>query len=151
VVIQMRSRLGYLLGLAGTVAVVVYFVAGNERLQRFTSLEDTEYVVDRIGGSVNLGLIDLVFDYPVGAGLGSAFGTSIPSFLQPLAPTPIGVESERGRIALEQSLVGAGLWLGFVGWFFTRRRPSIAPAWALTVRLMWLYILMSWATALIGC
>jgi hypothetical protein len=148
---HLRSRIGYLVGLAAAAALVAYFVAGNERLQRFTTLEDTEYVAGRIGGSVNMSVIDLALDYPLGAGLGSAFGTSIPSFLQDLACEQIGVENEFGRIALEQGLVGAALWLTFIGWALTRRYAAPAPAWSLTLLLTWFYVAMSWATGLFGC
>ena len=61
--------------------VVAYVVAGNARLQRFTTLGDTEYVSARIGGSVNQGVLELIGQYPLGNGLAGG-GTSVPYFLR---------------------------------------------------------------------
>jgi hypothetical protein len=146
-----RIRLRYLIPAIIMTCVVGYFVAGNERLQRVATLAaDPEDVLDRVGGSVNVGVLDLFLDYPMGAGLGSAFGTSIPSFLADVAPTPIGAENEYARIGVEQGVCGLILWLLFLGWFVTRRRVPVSPEWTLGCKLMFAYVVLVWATSCIG-
>jgi hypothetical protein len=145
-----RLPLRVLVGLAVLGSVVGYVVADNERLQRFTTLTDTEVVTARVSSSVNANLIDLLVDYPLGAGLGSAAGTSIPYFLQDLVGTQIGLENEYSRIAIEQSPIGLLIWLGFIVWVVTRRRPPFSPNWVLGVNIMRAFVLASWATAFIG-
>jgi hypothetical protein len=150
-VYQLKSRLHYvlLIGLLG--AGVAYVVAGHERLQRFTSLEDSEAVTGRLHDSANVGLVDLVMEYPMGAGLGSAFGTSIPSFLQQVAPDePIGAENEYVRIGIEQGVVGLALWIGFLGWFFNRTVLRIAMNVGLLYSLTAFFVLISWGLAWLG-
>jgi hypothetical protein len=150
-VYQLRSQLGYILLFALLGAGVGYVVAGNERLQRFTSLQDSEAVVERMHGSANLSILELLSEYPMGGGLGSAFGTSVPSFLQHLAPQdPIGAENEYARIGTEQGVVGLCLWIAFLIWFFARtafyRGPGIGHHYSLTL----LYLLMTWGFAWLG-
>jgi hypothetical protein len=147
---QLKSRLRYLALLAVLAAVVAHVVSGSERLQRFTTLEDTDAVSERIITSANVGLADLLLEHPLGTGLGSAWGTSIPSFLQHLAPPPYGAENEYVRIALEQGLVGTCLWLLFLLWFFTRGSGQVPAADGLTCRLARFYVLLSWGLACIG-
>ncbi len=148
---QLKSRLGYILLFALLGAGVGYVVAGNERLQRFTSLDDSEYVTWRIGGSANIGILDLLREYPMGGGLGSAFGTSIPSFLQHLAPNdPIGAENEYSRIGTEQGVVGLGLWLAFLSWFFARTALYRGPGIGLRYSATLFYLLMTWGLAWLG-
>ncbi len=129
---------------------VAYVVSGEERLQRFVSLQDTDYVMTRIEGSVNLGFADLVVTYPLGNGMGAG-GTSIPYFLQHLVHDPVGLENEYSRILLEQGLPGLLCWLAFIIWF-VRRRPTLQDddPWALGRLLLWVMGLISFATALIG-
>jgi hypothetical protein len=148
---QFRNRFHYLIPGLVLAAIVGYFVAGSERLQRFTSLGDTHLVTDRFQGSVNLWTLELLFSYPLGAGLGSAFGTSIPSYLQHLAPEQIGAENEYARIGVEQGLVGLFLWLAFLFWFFGRRPRAPVPSWELGGNLMYGCTLLTWGTGLIGC
>jgi hypothetical protein len=150
-VYQLRLQVHYVLLIVLLGAGVGYLVVGNERLQRFTSLRDSEAVTERLYSSANLGLIDLVTEYPMGAGLGSAFGTSIPSFLQRFAPDePIGAENEYVRIGIEQGIVGLGLWIAFLGWFFTRTVLRSAPSVGLSYPLTVFSVLISWGLAWLG-
>jgi hypothetical protein len=147
-----RTRLGYLAPALLVGVIVAYLVQGNERLQRFASLQDANLVTERIQGSANLSVVELVLSHPMGTGLGSAFGTSIPSFLQHLmTQEQIGAENELARIGLEQSLIGVVLWVGFILWLLTRPRVGWPGGWAVAERLTWLFVLISWATALLGC
>jgi hypothetical protein len=130
--------------------IVGYFVEGSERLQRFMTLADTDYVVDRVGGSLNMGFFDMLLAYPMGAGLGSGVGTSVPFFLRDLAGTPIGLENEYGRIAVEQSPIGLFIWLGFIAWTVTRKWTPVAPEWVVTTRISRIFVTVMWATAFIG-
>jgi hypothetical protein len=148
---QLRSRPGYILLFALLAAGVGYVVAGNERLQRFTSLEDSEYVAGRMQASANLSVLELLAQYPMGAGLGSAFGTSIPSFLQHLAPEKnIGAENEYSRIGIEQGVIGLSLWLAFLSWFFARAALYRGPGIGLHYSLTLFYLLMTWGFAWLG-
>jgi hypothetical protein len=149
-VYQLKLRLGYLALVVVLGVGVAYVVSGSQRLQRFTTLEDTEEVSGRIQGSVNVGVLDLFIDYPLGAGLGSAFGTSVPSFLRHLAPESIGAENEYARIGVEQGLVGVCLWVSFLVWFFTRRAASRAASAQLSYRLCRLFLLLAWGGACLG-
>ncbi len=100
--------------LAGLVVGVI--VPRESRFQRFETLSDADYVETRAAGSVNVGLLETVAEYPLGRGLGSAFGTSIPYFLADVAKPQVGMENEYARIAVEQGLVGVLLWMSFAGW-----------------------------------
>jgi hypothetical protein len=106
-------KLLFMTVLAGTVGALV---VSQPRLQRFMLLTDTDSVADRIQLSANEEFLDLLREYPLGAGLGRAFGTSIPSFLQEYAPPPIGLENEYSRILVEQGLIGLLLWVVFLAW-----------------------------------
>jgi hypothetical protein len=151
-VYKLRTKLSNLVPV-GLVAVAVWFVvSGSERLQRFSTLQDTEMVMDRFSGSTNVGVVELLLTYPMGAGLGSAFGTSIPSFLQHLSTLEgIGAENEYARIGIEQSLVGAVLWLAFLAWMVTRRRVRLPGGWEVAEHLMLVYVILCWVGAAIGC
>lgn len=142
-------RMMALLLIVGIGAVVV----SSDRFQRFTTLSDTEGVVSRIEASANLSFLELVVEHPMGEGLGSAAGTSIPYFLADVARPQIGMENEWGRIALEQSLIGLALWLTFVVSTLARMpRGGRAAVTATGVgrRLMWAYVGLAWGTAFIG-
>jgi hypothetical protein len=122
----------------------------NPRFQRFATLQNTEYVTDRVSQSVNSSLLDVVTNYPLGNGLGSAMGTSIPFFLMDLARPQMGLENEFGRIALEQGFVGLVLWFFFVAWLLTRFPPRRRGASLVADRMMWVTTVVMWMTALIG-
>ena len=76
---QMTLRV--LLGSIALAVCVGLIVASNPRLQRFTSLQDTDMVESRFATSVNESFVNALHDYPMGNGLGGG-GTSIPYFLQ---------------------------------------------------------------------
>jgi hypothetical protein len=152
VAFHLRSKTRYLLPALAIAVCVAYIVAGSDRLQRFTSLQDTTYVEKRVSGSVSVSAMDFLAEYPIGAGLGSAFGTNIPGFLSHLMDKPqIGAESEYVRIGLEQGFVGVGLWFSFFGWLSFRRRVELPPEWKLGGKLMFLFALFCWVQGLIGC
>jgi hypothetical protein len=121
VLFTLRLRGSALLAFAAVGACAYYLVMHNERLQRFETLSDTDYITARVSTSVNMGLIDSLGEYPFGAGLASAFGTSIPFFLSDLANTAIGIESEFGHTIVEQGIPGLLLLVGFLLWALTRR------------------------------
>lgn len=133
----------------GIAAVVVFnMVQGEERMQRFATLQDTEAVAGRIGISVNEHFIDLLAEYPLGNGLGGG-GTSIPFFLQHLLYNRVGLENEYCRVLVEQGVVGLLIFLGFVLWFFTRvldPREGCYP----TRRLLWYSAAITLGTSFIG-
>jgi hypothetical protein len=147
------SRLSLVIGLIGAVLVGcgLWVASSNERFQRSSTLGDTEYVTKRIATSANASFLELLRDYPMGAGMGSAFGTSIPYFLADVAPEAIGMENELSRILIDQGWVGLGGWLAFVGWLYARPPSSRPPApWRLGVSFMYSVTLSIWMTALIG-
>jgi len=131
-------------------AVIGWLALSNARLERFKSLSDTSYVQERIAGSVNRGFFEILFDYPLGNGLGGG-GTSMPYFLEGQIRNPIAIENEYGRILAEQSFIGLLLWIGFVGWFFSRGRVAFAPhPWTNTRRMVWCLTAIWLGTAWIG-
>src|SRR5207245_2275861 len=81
-------RLGWL----AAASVVAWVVSSDERLQRFTTLWETEEVVERIAGSVNMTFVEIAQQFPFGNGLGGG-GTSIPHFLQPQINYPVSLEN----------------------------------------------------------
>jgi hypothetical protein len=136
---------------AGVIAIVVlvcFVAAGNQRLQRFTELSDTDYLGERVATSVNMGFFEAAAHYPLGNGLGGG-GTSIPYFLQDRLKDPVGIENEYARILLEEGLPGLFLWVGFLVWLFTRK---IEPGQAFEYgkRLAWITCLAYFVTGLIG-
>jgi len=147
------SRLSLTMGLIGVVLVVggLRFASTNLRFQRASSLEDTEMVEKRIASSANASFLDVLTSYPIGAGMGSSSGTSIPYFLADVAPIQIGMENEYGRILVDQGWFGLGGWLAFLVWLFVRPPPSRPPApWRLGVVLMYSLALACWLSAFIG-
>jgi hypothetical protein len=147
------SRFHPAYGLVGvTLAGVGGVLAGtNERLQRAADVTDPVLVTDRIQVSVNQSFLELMADYPAGAGMGSSFGTSIPFFLADRAPKAIGLENEYSRILVDQGLVGLGLWLAFLVWLLHRPPPArLKVPWGGGIVLMYALVLVTWATAFIG-
>jgi hypothetical protein len=133
-----------IIGILATVALT------NARFQRFKSLQDKDYVADRIAGSVNRSFWEIIAEYPMGNGLGGG-GTSIPYFLEGQVRNPIGMENEYARILAEQGIIGLVLWLGFLGWFFQRVGIAFSKgAWAIPRKLLWCYVAIGFGTAWIG-
>jgi len=153
VIAWVLSRCSLKLGLVVAILVGVGWWAAstNERFQRANSLEDTEAVANRVYGSANESFLELLLHYPLGAGMGSSYGTSIPFFLADVAPEPIGMENEFSRILVDQGWVGLGGWLVFLVWLFVRP-PSSRPSapWRLGVVFMYSLTLATWLTAFIG-
>jgi hypothetical protein len=146
----MRRRAGVLLLTIALGVAITVFVARDVRLQRFRTLEDPELVLARLQVSANAGVVDVILKYPLGVGLGGAFGTSIPGFLAHLAKKQIGAENEFSRIGLELGVVGLLFWIAFLLWYFARARRSPSAEWQLGRSLMYFYTVIVWATAFIG-
>ena len=139
------------LGVAGLVLVGLVAASRSERLRQVTTLEDTEFVSQRIRGSANEQFIELLSKYPFGAGMGSAAGTSIPYFLADRAPKPIGLENEYSRILVDQGVIGLFGWAALLFWLL-RRPPRTRPnsPWRLGVLAMYSLMVAIWGTAFIG-
>lgn len=133
-----------------TVSGIAWAVATNERLQRFLTLSDVEEVEARVGGSMNLGLMDIVSAHPMGAGLGSASGTSVPYFLLEHMRPQVGLESEVSRLVLEQGLMGLLLWALFLGWILLRLPGRSADPRATARWAMWGLVLGTLLSAQVG-
>lgn len=131
------------------IAGVAYVVSGEERMQRFMTLQDTDFVLSRIEGSVNLNFFELLLSYPFGNGIGAG-GTSIPFFMQHYLREPVTMENEYCRILLEQGVVGLALWLAFIFWFVGRRPTDPRDSWLFGKRLLWYFSLVSFAIATTG-
>jgi hypothetical protein len=133
---SMRLRPVYRVGWMVILLLVGYVVSTHERMQRFTTLGDTQTVSTRIQSSVNVTLIDAVIQFPFGNGLGGG-GTSMPYFLIDRIHMPVSVESELGRIHLETGLIGMFAWVCFILWIFTRPGARRGDPWFLAFRLAW--------------
>ena len=132
------------------IVVMVGVAARNVRFQRFKSLSDTDYVEERISGSVNRGFFEILLEYPMGNGLGGG-GTSIPYFLASQVRNPIGLESEYSLILCEQGIIGLTLWVGFIIWFLSRFKSVFAKGpWATGRRLIWCLSVFGLGSGLLG-
>ena len=149
VLVTLRARWGTLLAVAICTVGVAYLVMHVERFQRFETLADTDMVEGRVAQSMNLSLIDALVQYPLGAGLASAFGTSIPFFLQDIARPCIGIESEFGRILIEQGLIGLALWIAFMVLSVTRR-VTVRETSPLALSFGYATVLVTWLMGFIG-
>ena len=129
--------------------VVAYLVGGDERLQRFRTLQDPEFLADRFAGSVNLSFMELVREYPLGNGLGGG-GTSVPYFLQHRIRNVVIMENEYARILLETGLPGLVMWTLFLVWAFTRRQVRSTDMFYLGRRLSLVACACAFATGFIG-
>jgi len=130
-------------------ALVAYAVGGDERLQRFRSLQDTEFIAQRFGESVNVSFLELVRTYPLGNGLGGG-GTSVPYFLQDRIRNVVVMENEYARILLELGIPGLLMWLLFIGWVFTRGEIKKTDMFYFGRRLAFVAVACTFATGLIG-
>jgi hypothetical protein len=131
-----RLRPVYRVGWLLVLVLVGYVVATNERMQRFTTLNNKEYVSFRVQSSVNVSLLEALTEYPFGVGLGGG-GTSIPYFLSDKVEKPMAIESELGRIQLEMGIVGTATWIAFVIWVVSRPKTHRGDPWFLGLRLAW--------------
>lgn len=148
-IFSMRSNLGYLIGLAIILCAIGWIVAGEERFQRFTELQDTQMVSERVAGSVNMTFYELAAAHPLGNGMGGG-GTSMPYFLADRVKNPVLMENEYARIMLEQGIPGLILWLAFVVWILSRRTGDRADPWFIGRRLAWATCFAYFAAGLIG-
>jgi hypothetical protein len=128
--------------------LVAYVVAGEERLQRFTTLQDTEFIAERWTGSVNTGFFEAIRAYPLGNGLASG-GTSVPYFLR-ATQSPLVMENEYARIGIELGLPGLTLWLVFLLWVFVRWPVGAKDGWALGRLVGWIACGVFFLTGLTG-
>jgi len=134
------SRRGNLIGWILILVTVAWLVSGEQRLQRFTQLQDTEMITQRIVGSVNMGFFELAGTFPLGNGLGA--GTHIPYFLSASLRNPVATENEFGRIVLELGLVGLGLWVAFIVWLLMQPGSAPSDPWFIGRRLAWVVCLI---------
>lgn len=147
---SVKMKTGARVAFVSLLVVIGFVTMSNTRLQRFTSLKNTDYVQDRIAGSVNRGFFEILFEYPMGNGLGGG-GTSMPYFLQGEVRNPIGMENEYARILAEQGIVGLLIWLGFVAWLLSRVRSAFGlHPWANTRKMAWCLAVVWLATSWIG-
>lgn len=131
---------------AGGIAAV-----SDERLSRAASLEDTEAVSERVKGSASDSFLELIAEYPLGAGMGSSVGTSIPFFLADRAPLAVGLENEYCRILIDQGWIGLGIWVAFLIWLYARPpHLRLGKGWGIGVVLIYSLTATNWATAFIG-
>ena len=128
-----------------------YLVVNHvDRMQRFMTLGDTDFLDGaRFKMSVNTSFLDALADYPLGAGLASAFGTSIPYFLMAGARPQIGIENEYGQIVIEQGIPGLVIWLGFIGACVFRKTYQM-PGSPTAMRYLHAFVTMIWCVAPFG-
>ena len=135
--------------LLGAIALSA-LVGSSARFRRYETLRNSEMVETRIGRSFNRGLLDVVLENPVGRGLASAFGTSIPYFLADDARPQEGLESEFGRLALELGVVGLLAWVLFTLWCLVIDFRKLHRFGGAVDALMWAMCVSAWATGVVG-
>jgi hypothetical protein len=150
VVLRGVRRRGMRAGAVAVIALLAIMVPREDRLQRFETLSDSEYVSSRVEISINAGLVDTIVEEPLGRGLGSAVGTSIPYFLADEAKPQVGLESEFARIGIEQGLAGLVLWLAFAGSLLLRNPKSLTRFGGAADVGMWVFCIFTWASGWIG-
>lgn len=143
-----RVQIGHRVRWVFVMVIVGWLVSGQERLQRFTTLQDPDLIAERIAGSVNLSFFELASRYPLGNGLGGG-GTSIPYFLQDRVRNSVLMENEYARITLEQGIPGVLIWTLFLFWLLSRNPPA-DPSWQLARRLVRIAGAASFASGLLG-
>ncbi|MBI1347044.1 hypothetical protein GC163_12220 [bacterium] len=122
----------------------------NPRLQRFMQLQSTDYVANRIHGSNNEHVLDIMLGLPLGAGLGAG-APSIPFFLQDRAPDAPAAENEYARITINQGWVGLGIWLSFLFWLLSYAFPRHEPSFQHWMRILaYSLVFVGWASAILG-
>jgi len=131
------------------IACVGLVVMNNERMQRFTSLSDTDLVQERFNYSVNTTFLDTALKYPMGNGLGGG-GTSVPYFLRDRLKNAVELENEYGRIMLEEGIPGLLIWVSFIVWVMLSPLPTKKNPWQLGLRLGRMYLAISFSTMVMG-
>jgi hypothetical protein len=143
--IKGKSRVALMM-LMGVIAMIA---VSNDRFSRFKSLSDQGAVMDRVGGSVNRTFLEIAEQYPMGNGLGGG-GTSVPYFLAGLINKPISMESEYGRILLEQGLPGLAIWAAFIVSLVFASHAFAPGPWRSGRILGWLSCTVSLGLAFLG-
>ncbi|SRR6266516_206853 len=146
---SIRSRLGYAAGWVVILLTVGWVVSGQERLQRFTLLSDTDALIERLSGGVNMGFVEMAQNYPFGNGLGGG-GTSMPYWMQRQVHNPVVMENEYARIMLEQGILGLSIWVAFLIWALTRYSANAPDTWNLGRKLAWVACLAQFAAGVTG-
>jgi hypothetical protein len=144
-----RVHIGTRAAVLAAIALTGILVVTQVRLQRISTLSDSSYVSTRIVGSVNSNLLELLFDHPLGNGLGGG-GTSLPSFLKNRVRNLVIMEDEYARILLEQTVIGLCIWIAFLIWFLARRISPMARLWDLSTELSWVAATAYFGTGLLG-
>jgi hypothetical protein len=144
---QKRNLLVFLV--LGSLAVWSVVKSGD-RFRRVETLGDPDTVETRIATSVNRGLVDVVLENPLGRGLASATGTSIPYFLADEARPQEGLESEYSRLALELGVAGLLAWVSFVLFCLALDFRSLRRFAGTTDALMWTVCVSTWICGAIG-
>lgn len=132
---------------AGALLLIVPY---QSRLQRFETLSDSEYVGERVRGSVNMGFLEAAFDHPLGTGLSSAVGTSVPYFLEGIARPQYGMENEYARICLEEGIPGVLLWVGFVAWVLVADPRRVRRFGGTFEAGAWVVCVLAWFQGAVG-
>jgi hypothetical protein len=148
-IFSIRSRVAYLIGWTIILCGIGWIIAGEQRFQRFTELQDTQMISERVAGSVNMNFLELAAAYPFGNGMGGG-GTSLPYFLSDRVVNPIFMENEYARIMLEQGIPGLLLWVAFAGWVLCRRNRDRSDMWFIGRRIAWATCVAYLAIGLIG-
>jgi hypothetical protein len=144
-----RMRFGPLIGFLVVIISVWILAYGDERLQRFYTLKDTEMVMERVGISVNASFFELLVKYPFGNGLGGG-GTSVPAFLMDRLIDPVFYENEYARILLEQGLIGLGLWVAFLLAVIFRTSKKEQPEYNQFKWVAWCSVICFFSGAFLG-
>jgi hypothetical protein len=145
----LRSKVSHAVGWLILLGGIGWMVSGEQRLQRFMELRDTDYVAERIATSVNMNFIEIAAKYPMGNGLGGG-GSSIPYFLQGRIVNPVAMENEYARIMLEQGIPGLLIWMAFIVWLLARRDQDRHDSWYLGRRLAKVACAMLFVVGLTG-
>ncbi len=146
---SIKSRLGYAFGWIVILASIGLFASGEARLQRVAELQNTEYVKERVAGSVNMTFFELAAQYPFGNGLGGG-GSSIPYFLQGHIRNPVVMENEYARIMLEQGIFGLCLWIAFIIWLASRYKGNRFDSWHQGRFLAWCACMINFGIGFLG-
>jgi hypothetical protein len=136
--------------LVAAAAVLLLVVPHVERFQRFETLSDVDYTTARVAGSVNVGFLETIAEYPLGRGLASAVGTSIPYFLADEARPQVGMENEYARIAVEQGLLGLCAWVAFTVYVLAQNPLRLTRFGEVAGIAMWMVCAFGWLQAFIG-
>lgn len=143
-----RINAGAFLVLLFIGSIAGYFISQDARLQRFTTLNDVDMLVDRFGISVNKSFFEVILDFPMGNGIGGG-GTSLPYFAAQYLTNATIVENEYARIILEQGVVGFMIMTAFIISVLFKKISKSDPDY-MAKSLLWFKNVSSWITAMIG-